>query len=508
MDAQDLPNEAGRLTGVARRSAENLLGLLDDILDFAKLEAGRVVINNEPCSPTRIVEEVLATFRPIAEEKGLTLSYHVRGSAPGVVETDPARLRQILFNIVGNAVKFTSSGGVTVLVGRGADLSPANGADGPAAGDPDSGDRSAEGDFLLEFEINDTGIGISADAIPNLFQRFTQADNSITRKYGGAGLGLAICKELCVLLGGDIRVRSTPGHGSTFHFRVACRPCVPENGEAFSSRDGAVATVWDAIPPSRVLVVDDNAVNRDILSAMLGRGNHKATTACDGHEAVSLASHEDFDVVLMDIQMPGMDGLTATGLIRKLPPPRGTVPVIAFTAHSTGSGGTNWTSAGMNGFVAKPVRPAELFAEMGRLLGSNTNITPVADGAMDEALKDAATTSGRTVCAETANLLDEEQIAIVADVLGADEWASACEMFALSAKEQIDELRTAVDEGQPHHTAAHTLKGAALNIGAKRLSALALAAERTPTENIRPLIDDMAEALKATISALDKRFTQ
>ncbi|WP_051140727.1 PAS domain S-box protein [Azospirillum brasilense] len=470
LDDDGLKPEERRLAGVARRSAESLLRLLDDILDFSKLEAGRIAIEEETCAPADLVEAVMAVFQPSAADKGLTLSCRMLPTVPEAVVTDPARLRQILFNLVGNAVKFTGTGHVAVRAHRGADL-------------PD-------GRFLLEFEVEDSGIGIAAESIPSLFDRFTQADNSITRRYGGTGLGLAICKELCGLLGGTISVSSAPGKGSLFQFSVACAP-----GDPATLRHAAEAPSAAPLPPLRILAVDDNAVNRDIVRGLLVRGGHSVVTAADGDEAVRTVerSEEPFDVVLMDVQMPGMDGLTATRLIRALPAPRNGVPVIALTAHASGSSLPECVAAGMNGFVPKPLRPAALDAAIRAVISSPAS-KPVADAVPETA--------------PVAELLDREQVESVAEALGPESWCEAVRGFSRTAREQVTLISAALANGEEHRRAAHMLKGLSWNVGAKQLGDLALALEKAPPDEALALARSLEGVLKDSVEALSEPLSE
>ena len=341
LSGSPLGNEDKRLVDVARQSAEGLLRLLDDILDFSKLEAGKIALEEVDCAPAALIREVITVLRPRAQEKGLGLLFLPDPSLPAAIVTDPARLRQILFNLVGNAIKFTPGGHVTVHARLGSE--------------------TGGGRLRLDFAVEDTGIGISAHALPTLFERFTQADTSVTRRFGGTGLGLAICRELVTLLGGSITVDSTPGTGSVFRFSILCTP-----GDA-TLLDGAADNALPALPalpPLRVLAVDDNGINREILRKMLERAGHTVDVAEDGQQAVEMTRDTRFDVVLMDVQMPTMDGLTATRLIRALPPPANRVPVVALTAHASGSSRPECLAAGMDGFAAKPLRPAQLFGEI------------------------------------------------------------------------------------------------------------------------------------------------
>jgi PAS domain S-box-containing protein len=342
LEYEELALDQRDKVAVARQSAEALLRILDDVLDFSKLEAGRLEVAEENCDPETICESVTQLLRGKAEEKGLALTCRMLPSVPSSIVTDPARLRQILFNLVGNAIKFTTSGHVALRARRLAD--------------------APDGRFLMEFEVEDTGIGIAPEAGRTLFQRFTQADNTITRRFGGTGLGLAICKDLCELLGGTIRVESAPGQGSVFTFTIACRP-----GETVESA-APVVVETGPLPPLRVLVVDDNAVNRNVAAAMLTREGHTVAFATNGIEGIEAVMKDPFDLVLMDVQMPEMDGLTATRHIRQLPPPQGALPVVAFTAHASAATWKTCAEAGMDALATKPIRPKLLFAAMASAL--------------------------------------------------------------------------------------------------------------------------------------------
>ncbi|WP_448204716.1 ATP-binding protein [Azospirillum sp. sgz302134] len=463
----NLATEEQRLALVARQSAESLLRLLDDILDLSKLESRRFELEEADCAPEDIVETVLEVMRPRAFEKGLVLTSRMMPTVPDVVVTDPARLRQILFNLVGNAVKFTHSGHVAVRVRRGRDLSD---------------DR-----FLLEFEVEDTGIGIAADAVSHLFERFTQADSSITRRYGGTGLGLAICKELCKALGGTIEVDTAPGRGSVFRFSVASRP-----GDPSALRKNALAAPAEAVdlPNLRILAADDNQINRDIVRGILERAGHHVTLAEDGGEAVRLAKAQPFDLVLMDIQMPDMDGLTATRLIRQLGTPNSRIPVIALTAHASGSSRPECIDAGMNGFVAKPLRPAELFREMAAVL----HAAPPAGTALP---------AGGPVTTPAQDLIDTEQMQALVDALGAEGWQETLAAFSDSARNYIEQLGACLAAGEEHKRAAHTLKGLAWNVGAKRLGDQALALEDAPPGEAAGLAAALDGILGETLEAFE-----
>lgn len=496
-----LPAEERRLADVARRSAESLLRLLDDILDLSKLDARRIELEEADCIPSDLVESVIDVLRPRAAEKGLDLSFHMLPTVPDIVVTDPARLRQVLFNLIGNAVKFTDSGHVAVRVRRGPDLEPEPGEE-----------RREDGRFVMEFEVEDTGIGIQPESVPTLFDRFTQADSSITRRYGGTGLGLAICRELCAMMGGTIAVDTAPGRGSVFRFTIVSRPGDPSALRLIEQGTAEAARLVE-LPPLRVLAVDDIDINRDIVRGILERAGHSVSLAANGSEAVKLAREQDFDLILMDIQMPGIDGLTATRLVRDLPAPRGSIPILALTAHASGSSRPECLSVGMNGFVTKPLRPAALFAEMAAVLAGrrDEDITPAGDdpATLAQPLDPAPLAQplnpaplAQPPDPEPAMLLDEEQVGVLQEVLTPEEWQSSLQSFAETAREEIAAIAAAAAAGENHRHLAHTLKGMSLNVGAAALAALARKLETAPSQSALDSRAELEELLDRTMGVI------
>jgi CheY-like chemotaxis protein len=270
--------------------------------------------------------------------KGLGLSCEVADAVPDWVSADGIRLRQVLTNLVSNATKFTEAGEVVVRV----DYTP---------------DRGGE----LRFEVEDTGIGIAEDQHHRIFQQFVQADTSLTRRAGGTGLGLAISKQLVELMGGSIGLRSVPGMGSTFCFRLAAPPVeAPAPAPVESAAEAA------ALPPLHVLLAEDNTTNQYVVCAYLREAGHTVCCVGNGTEAVAAASRDTFDAVLMDMQMPEIDGLTATRTIRALPGRAGTVPIIALTANAMPSDRDACFAAGMTDYLAKPVDLVALNAALRR----------------------------------------------------------------------------------------------------------------------------------------------
>ena len=319
-------------------SAKHLLGIIDDVLDVSKLEADKVVLERGELSVTQVLDTVSTLLTTACADKGLALRVEVEPDVPALVEGDALRLRQVLVNLVTNAVKFTDEGEVAVRVERLADETA---------------------DAVLRFAVRDTGIGLSSDERQRLFAAFAQADASITRRYGGTGLGLAICRRLVHLMGGEIGVESVPGVGSTFWFTARFAPI----SDATPSRSPSPATPApgdaELDPALRVLVVEDNALNREVAAGLLAGLGLTPAFAHDGLQALEVLRRERFDIVLMDVQMPVMDGITATKRMRADPALRD-VPVIAMTASVLESDRHTCLAAGMNEVVTKPVDPEDL----------------------------------------------------------------------------------------------------------------------------------------------------
>ena len=333
-----------RLLDEALSCGEMLSTLLDDVIDFERIEAGRLELADEPVHAGDLARSVYRLLEPQARAKGLTLTLEGADDL-GWVRSDPVRLRQCLFNLMGNAVKFTLAGGVTLVCEH------------PAPG-------------RLAFAVRDTGIGISPDAQARLFERFHQADASTTRRFGGSGLGLTITRKLAEMMGGEVSFESTPGVGSTFRIEIS------------APRAQAVPTAIDLagapLEGLKILVVEDNPTNRMIAVKMLESLGASAWTASDGASGVAAAAGAVFDLILMDIQMPDMDGLEACRRIRALNGPSASTPIIALTANVLAHQRETYLAAGMDGVVGKPVSPAALLTEIARLAADPDPLTAVA----------------------------------------------------------------------------------------------------------------------------------
>jgi signal transduction histidine kinase/ActR/RegA family two-component response regulator len=344
--ATDLTVEQREFLHGARNSADALLAILNDILDLSKIEAGFLELNRAAFPVRQLVAGCLSVFRFEAGQKNLVLDEEVDEAVPELVVGDAARLRQILLNLAGNAVKFTAQGTVSVRVAL------------------EAGGATAPG-ILLHWTVADTGIGIPESQHTVIFEPFRQADNSTTRKYGGTGLGLAICSRLVEMMEGRIWVDSEPGRGSTFHFTTRLEPAgdgEPALDEVASAPP--VPAVDISLPPLRklsVLLAEDNVVNQKLSVRLLEKRGHSVTVAANGREAVALASSEAFDVVLMDVHMPEMDGFEATRRIRAHEVESRTyTPIIAVTANAMSGDREKCLKAGMDGYVNKPIDMARL----------------------------------------------------------------------------------------------------------------------------------------------------
>jgi signal transduction histidine kinase/ActR/RegA family two-component response regulator len=332
------PEESAGCVLSAQQSAYSLLAILNDILDVSKIEAGRMEIQPTAFSLRAAIEDVLQLVRPRALEKGLGLASTVSATTPDAVIADPLRIRQVLTNLLGNAVKFTDRGFVDLRVDS----------------RPDVLDQ-----LHLDVAIIDTGIGISPEKQGLIFESFRQADSSTTRQYGGTGLGLTISARLVGLMGGTIAVESAPGLGSTFRFSIPCRRATTVAPEPMRN---PLPPVPQAARRLRILLAEDNPVNQRLAQKLLEKRGHSVFVVGDGRQAVEAASEAPpFDVILMDIQMPAMDGLEATRAIRRIQnPERNSVPIFAMTAFAMQSDRERCLAAGMNGHLSKPINPSEL----------------------------------------------------------------------------------------------------------------------------------------------------
>jgi signal transduction histidine kinase len=326
-------------------SGQLLLSLINDILDLSRIDAGRIDLQPVSFDMREVAREVVTMLQTRAQAQGLLLRCDVDPDVPAPLVADAMRVRQVLLNLVGNALKFTEHGCIDVRVHW----------------------RAAGGEHRLVIDVEDTGIGIAPEALPHLFERFTQVDASTARRRGGSGLGLSITREVVERMGGEIMVRSTVGQGSCFTATVRCetgRHAMPEvEGPAAFTRASSWSGLW-ATTGLKILVAEDNEVNKLVIEGTLALLGHVPTTVGNGRLALELAAQGNWDVVLMDMQMPELDGLAATRAIRRLASPFNEVPIIAMTANARDDDRQACLAAGMDGFVSKPVNVKALQAAL------------------------------------------------------------------------------------------------------------------------------------------------
>jgi signal transduction histidine kinase/DNA-binding response OmpR family regulator len=408
-----------------RTSSEHQLYLINDILDLSKLESEQMEVECIPCSAHQIIAQAISILRARAQEKGLKLEVTWAGPIPETIRSDPARLRQLLMNLVGNAIKFTETGGAQVV----AQL------------------VTTEGRSQLAIDVIDTGIGIPPDKLEAIFRPFVQADASVTRRFGGTGLGLAISRRIAAALGGQLTVESQVEVGSTFTATIDTGPL--ENVRFLNSPAEIVTSVprgqqWHGnaaqLAGARILLVEDGDTNRKLIQLVLQRAGATVAAAENGQLGVDLAAQQAFDLILMDMQMPVMDGYTASSLLRQ----RGiSVPIIALTAHAMRGDEEKCLTAGCSGFLTKPIDPDELVHAIGKILGDNGR--------------------GDHGPANVARQPDSENSPLLSTLPTEDpEFREIVEEFVARLKEQLHAIRQACAAGDFATLAqlAHWLKGA------------------------------------------------
>ncbi|MEE8525981.1 MAG: ATP-binding protein, partial [Thermoanaerobaculia bacterium] len=441
-----------------RASGENLLTLINDILDFSKIESGRLELENEPFDLRRCVNDTVDLMSAEAAEKDLRLECTISESCPDVVIGDVTRVRQVLVNLLSNSVKFTARGEVVVTVDA----------------------EESEPDVVeLRCSVRDTGIGIPEDRIPHIFESFSQADTSTTRRYGGTGLGLAISKHLTEMMGGSIRVESEVGEGSTFYFAVRARRAEegkPDATSAVAESGGNSENSDQEAPrrsldrnlarqlPLRILVADDNVINRKVACLLLQNLGYRADTAANGLEVLHALELQDYDVVLMDVQMPELDGLETTRRIRSERPAGAKPRIIAVTAGAMPGDRAACLEAGMDDYIAKPVTGWEVQESLKRL---GWEIEPAAGLGAPEA-------GGREDADASLVALPGIDLRVIADIHGMRPKmvAELVDNFLTTASHRVAAVRKAVEraDDQALRKAAHSLKGSSGTLGAVLMS--------------------------------------
>lgn len=490
----------------ARESADILLTLLNDVLDCAKIESGKLELESAPFSLRRALDQITSILAVRASEKGLYCQCVVPQGTPDAVLGDRVRLQQVLLNLGGNAIKFTERGGVQFSIRT----------------------LSQNGDACLEFAVQDSGIGIPPSVLDRLFQPFTQADASMTRRFGGTGLGLSICRSIVEMMGGRIWVKSELSKGSTFYFTIRL-PLARElhPGIETSAALAPPASAKAAMAPLRILLAEDNPANRKVVTYLLKNRGHLVEIAEDGQEAVWLAQQNRYDAILMDIQMPKMDGLEATATIRKreaemglglvsgdlavenhAPRPKpqeprsvSRVPIIAMTAHAMKGDRDRCLAAGMDGYLSKPVDQHEMIALLESLAVGAAVGGEIPPAIPPVSIKPASPT--------TALVFDLE-LAMERCLNATDMLQQMIESFFTDADNLLPQMRAALQKGNLVEVGrlGHRIKGTLVYLGAEpaRIAALRVehllqhAGEQAEAEKLVHELERQCEVLKATLT--------
>ncbi len=456
-----LEAEQRRYVVAVQEAGDALLTILNEILDFSKLEASRLELAAEAFEPARLIDGVVTLLAPRAREKQLALETRLVPDLPRALRGDEGRLRQVLLNLLGNAIKFTESGFVRVDV----ETLPA-----------------AAGSARLRISVSDSGVGIPEQARPLLFQEFTQVDRSATRRLGGTGLGLAISRRIVEAMGGEIGVESEVGRGSTFWLTLPLP--IAELSEIV--REPAAAPL--ALRPLRILVAEDNALNQQVALGLLQREGHSVELVSNGREAVEAVRASAYDVVLMDIHMPELDGLEATREIRRIDGERGRTPVIAFSGSLLEGQTAQCLAAGMDAHLAKPIDPAALAAALARHAASQPAAPPV-------------------VGAEAGPILDEAYLGTLVEALGRAKVAALVELLPEDSRPHRERLEAACALGDLEFArhAAHALTGITANLGLRAFADLTRELEEACSDGRRA---DIARLVARLGPVFDEGYTR
>ncbi len=468
-----LPQTEREYMQMVAESAKMLLRIINDILDFSKIEAGKLELSTEPFSLTRVLRSVIEPLGVVARKKGLAVNLRVDDNVPPYLVGDGGRLRQTLFNLLGNAIKFTEAGVCAIQVSM--------------LGDSPEGPDKAS----LLFSVTDTGIGIPPEKQDLIFGKFTQADQSVSRRFGGTGLGLAISQNIVLLMGGRIWVRSEPGKGSTFYFTaifdIAKEPPVEE---PLPQVEPPVCNLQG--PALRVLLAEDNRINQVVACSFLERDCHSVRIAQNGAEALEALGSEPFDIVLMDVEMPVMDGIEATHHIRENRDGRfnAAIPIVALTAHALSGYREKLLGAGMDQYVSKPIVLEDLREAITKAMAGRMTLGELGAGAVVRTPK-----GDKVLDLEGMRRRLGDDGPLIELTLGLFEGEAP---LRFSALDEALKKRSA-SEGR---VAAHSFKNLSLNVGADRLSALLLDIENLCADSDAEGASEMFSRVSAELAAV------
>ncbi len=449
-------------------SGDALLAIINDILDLSKLEAGKLELETIPYSPRKLTESVINLMNNRAAEKSISVEFSISEDVPDVLLGDGNRLRQVLLNFLSNAIKFTEHGLICINVHL--------------------------KNQMIYFGVKDTGIGIDEEGIKKLFCEFSQVDSSISRKYGGTGLGLSICKKIISLMNGEIGVDSVKGEGSNFWF---CIPLIISD-QRDSNEIYALSTKSFHLPSMNILLAEDNEINQQVVQGFLAKDQHEITVTSNGIETLAACELKKFDLILMDMQMPHMDGLTATQKIRSSDNANSSTPIIALTANAMNSDQQKCIAAGMNGFISKPIKAPHLMKEISRVTGAELESKLAAKNSFAMQLK----------------YFDNATVTQLEDTLGYDKF---CELLDKFVSEIVPEIEALLSDPTISDTTkiafqTHRLKGAAANLAMLKLSEIASNIETLAKENklaaSQSYFKQLSETLQQTLDEARTSFPQ
>ncbi len=486
-----LTNQQKQFVDAINISGEALLSVINDVLDFSRIESGKLELENKPFVVAKVIHETFHILKIKSDEQGNTLQLKISSDFPKVVLGDRSRLRQILVNLVGNAIKFTKNGTITVSA---------------------SAERQTNQTYEIKFSVSDTGIGMNDEQMKRLFTSFSQADASTFGQYGGSGLGLSISARLSSMMGGRIWAESTPGKGSVFNFTIKAGMADEEQARQFTEQGrktfspGETSNEFENLSiqfPMNILVAEDNLVNQKLALTMLDKLGYKADVANHGKEAVEMAAAADYDLILMDVQMPVMDGMAAAAAIQESHKNRKTPAIVAMTAMAMEGDRENIIASGMNDYLSKPISVSSL---KNVIINSGKNLFRDLQSDETTPLKSSPDndTGQYVVNISTINRLQK----IAEDDHGFI--SSLITLFKEQSDQTMDEIHSAVNSGnfESAAKAAHKLKGSSLNLGAEKLGAICQIIESgiadLPEANLEHLIKNLDDIYRLTVLELEK----